>query len=166
MAVATELVLETRLDVGKFVTSAMAVTQQNHAQATDSKRMVSQLAADVAIIDDFADDKMHLSLAVTYVGFLVGGAYHDVDEIIANTRGMAHVPTNYVDGVMRLVLIVGSLDQWQKTIVEGCKAHPLGAARAAFNQIYQALCQKGFSKLFEGFKTKDHRDGTFLIERS
>lgn len=166
MAVAVELVSETRLDVGKFVVAAMSVTQQNHAQATDAKQMVSQLAADVSIIDDFEDSKSKLSLAVTHVGFLVGGVYHDVDEIIAHTRGMAHVPSNHVDGIMRLVLIVGSLDQWQKTIVEGCKAHPLSTARSAFNMMYQALCQKGFAKLFDGFKTKEQRDGTFLIERS
>lgn len=163
MQVAVALVSESRLDLGAFLPSTENVTGKNHARATDARHTVSQLEADVSILDDFSGNRAKLPLAVTYVGFLFAGLAHDIQEVIEYSRGMAHLHTEYVDPHIRCVLIVGSLDQWHKSIVESCKAHQLSTARSVFNKVYLLLGQKGLSRLFD-LKTTGHSDGTLLIQ--
>lgn len=164
MRMAVAMVSESRLDLGALVSVATQTTHHNPATATDAKRTASQLAADVSIIDDFADNNAKLSLAVTYVGFMFAGFAHDIEEVIEYTRGLPHVHTGRCERHVRVVMIVGSLDDWDKVVVEGCKAHPLSTAREAFNQVYHILCQKGFRGMFEGLVQKPQKDNTFLLE--
>ncbi len=163
MQVAVVWATESRLDLGSFLRAAESVTGKNHARATDAKRLASTLAADVAMLDDFAGNQSRLSLAVTYVGFLFAGLNHDVQQVIEHTRGMPHLHTEYVDPQVAAVVIVGSLDEWHKSIVEGCKPNS-SAPRAVFNNVYHQLRQRGFGYMFDGTKTRDQNDGTFLIE--
>ena len=162
--IAVALVSESRIDFGAFMQSAQSVTGMNHVVDADAHPGPTQLATDLKVLRDFASKEVDLAMAITYVGFLVAGMPHDLSEIIEYTRGMPHLSTGKsLRADVGCIMIVGNLDQWKKAVIEGCRAHPLSTARAAFNQVYMQLCQKGLSDMFNNMRTQDKPDGTFLL---
>lgn len=158
------LVSETRLDLGAFMDASRSITGRNHVQVADLRPGLSQLVDDINILKDFASKDVDLSGAVTHVGFLVAGSSDDLREIIEYTRGMSHLSTSLsLRHEIGCVLIIGSLEQWSHAIIEGSGPHEYATTRQAFNQIYTILCQKGLGCLFDGWSTRDKRDGTFLL---
>lgn len=158
------LVTESVLDRGAFMPNAQQMTGENHVTEVDSRPGISRLYDDLRILDDFADGIIDLVPAVTYVGFLLGGLDEDVDEFLAYTRGMPHVPSYKIrNRGVRAVVVVGSLDQWRISTVEGCRAQ--GPVRGAFNKVHSQLIQRGLSGLFDDWKTVPQTNGTFLLEK-
>ncbi len=158
------LVTESILDRGVFMPNAQQMTGENHVTEVDRRPGISRLGDDLKIIEHFSDGEIELSTAVTYVGFLVGGLDEDVDEFLACTRGMPHVPSYRVrNRGVRAVVVAGSLDQWRVSTVEGCRAQ--GPVREAFNQVHSQLVQRGLSRLFDSWKTVPQIDGGFLLEK-
>ena len=145
--------------------NAQQMTGENHVTEVDRRPGISRLSDDLKIIEHFADGVIDLSTAITYVGFLVGGLDEDVDEFLSYTRGMPHVPSYKIrNRGVRAVVVVGSLDQWRISTVEGCRA-PESAIKRAFNLIHGHLVQRGLSRLFEDWKTVPQKNGTFLLEK-
>lgn len=144
--------------------AAKSVTGQNHVEGSDASPRPSQLANDLEIIRDFAGRALDMSLLAQQVGFLVAGARHDLMEVMEYCSGMTYVRTTLsLRTEIECALITGSLSGWRDAVTEGCKAHPMSTARAAFNQVYQQLCQKGLSELFSDKRAMEARDGTFLL---
>jgi len=161
------LVTETRIDLSTFMPSTKSVTGMNHVAASDMSPGVSRLATDLAILRDFAGRQLDVSLLAMSVGFLVAGAQHDLMEVIEYCGAMSYVRTTLsLRSEIECVLITGSLAAWRDAVAEGCKAHPMSTARAAFNQVYQQLCQKGLSELFSDKRPYEKPDGTFLLLES
>ena len=162
--VGVALVSMTQLDLGAFMPAAQSVTGQNHVQASDRNPGPSRLHDDLAVLRDFAGKDVDLSTGVVHLGFLVAGMGHDLEEIIEYTRGMVHLSTGKsLRQDIRCVLITGSLDQWQRAVLDGCKAHQLSTARQCFNQIYTIMRGLGLSRMFDDMFVKESNDGTFLL---
>ena len=160
------LVTESILDRGVFMPTAQQMTGENHVTEVDSRPGISRLVNDIRILDDFADGVIDLVSAITFIGFLVGGFDEDIDEFLAYTRGMPHLPSYRVQNRgVRAVVVVGSLDQWRISTVEGCRAAMHSPIRLAFNQIHAQLIQRGLSGLFDDWKTVPQTNGTFLLEK-
>ena len=160
------LVTESVLDRGVFMPNAQQMTGENHVTEVDRRPGISRLIDDTKILDDFADLPIDLVSAITYVGFLVGGFDEDIDEFLAYTRGMPHLPSYKIKNRgVRAVVVVGSLDQWRISTVEGCRAPDHSPIRQAFNLIHGKLIQRGLSGLFEDWKTVPQKNGTFLLEK-
>lgn len=158
------LVTETRIDLGTFMPSARSVTGKNHVEASDANPRPSQLANDLETIRDFAGRSLDMALLAQHVGFLIAGARHDLMEIMEYCSGMTYVRTTLsLRSEIECALITGSLAGWRDAVTEGCKAHEMSTARAAFNQIYQQLCMKGLSELFANRHPIEKQDGTFLL---
>lgn len=158
------LATETRIDLGTFMPSAQSVTGMNHVAASDANPGMSQLATDLNILRDFAGRQLDVSLLAMSVGFLVAGARHDLMEVIEYCGAMSYVRTTLsLRAEIECVLITGSLAHWRDAVNEGCTAHHMSTARAAFNQVYQQLCQKGLSELFSDRRPHEKQDGTFLL---
>lgn len=164
--IAVAIISETVLDRGSFMPAARQMTGHNHVCGVDKKPGLSQLADDMTIIQDFAHTDINLTTSITYIGLLVGGFDEDIDEFVAYTRGMPHVPSTQIEqrGV-RAIVISGSLDQWRLATIEGCTADPKSPVRGAFNQIHVLLSQRGLGSLFEGLRPVYATNGTFLLEQ-
>lgn len=163
--IAVALVSETRLNFGSFMPSAQSVTGVNHVSESDANPGPSQLATDLKVLHDFAGRQLDVSLLALHVGFLVAGARHDILEVIEYCGAMSYVRTTLsLRSEIECVLITGSLAAWRDAVSEGCRAHKYSTARAAFNQAHSLLCQKGLGELFEGKRTRDTQDGTYLLE--
>lgn len=161
------LVTETRINLGTFMPSTKSVTGKNHVESSDANPKPSQLASDLAILRDFAGRQLDVSLLALNVGFLVAGAQHDLMEVIEYCGAMSYIRTTLsLRTEIECVLITGSLAAWRDAVAEGCTAHPMSTARAAFNQVYQQLCQKGLSELFSDRRPHEKPDGTFLLLES
>lgn len=163
--IAVALVSETRLDRGAFMPSAHCVTGLNHITESDANPGVSLLASDLKVLRDFAGRQLDVSQLALHVGFLVAGARHDLMEIIEYCSDLTYIRTTLsLRSEIECVLITGSLAHWRDAVVEGCKAHHMSTARAAFNQVYIQLNQKGLGDLFADKRTTEKQDGTFLLE--
>ncbi len=157
------LVTESVLDRGVFMPSAQQMTGENHVSEVDKRPGISRLMDDLKILDHFANGIIDLVPAITYVGFLLGGLDEDIDEFLAYTRGMPHMPSYKIrNRGVRAVVVVGSLDQWRISTVEGCRAQ--GPVRDAFNKVHGQLVQRGLSSIFEDWKTVPQTIG-FLLEK-
>lgn len=164
--IAVALVSEMVINRAVFMPAAREMTGENHVTVVDMNPCLTHLVEDMTILEHFADTNMGMSTAVTYLGFLVGGFDEDIDEFIAYTRGMPHLHTNrIVQRGVRSCVVTGSIDQWRTATILGCNAPAMSPVRAAFNDIYKIMIQKGLSKVFEGYRTVDSSHGTFLLER-
>lgn len=165
MKVGVEIVMETRIDRGAFYQSASQVTGQNHVTHVDVNPGLSVLEDDVRILESFANNDAKIAYAVCYVGILFAGYEHDIAEIVEYTRGMAHLDTSRVERGIRCTICVGSLDQWQRATLMGCRSHRLSTARHAFNQVYRMFDDRGLGDLFADYKVQADNNQTFLLER-
>ncbi len=158
------LVSETRLDLEVFFAASKSVTGLNHVEVADLSPSLSQLADDLKILRHFAGKDVDLSGAITNLGFLFAGGAPEITELIEYTRGMCHLSTaRSLRSEISSVLVSGNLESWVNAILEGCGDHGYATTRQAFNACYTILCQMGLNYLFDGWSSKDGRDGTFLL---
>jgi hypothetical protein len=144
--------------------AAKGVTGRNHVAATDRKPGKCQLADDMEILRDFACKNIDVVPSVVQVGFIFAGFAHDLREVIEYSCGMPHVYTAALDNPMLGCCVVsGSLWQWRAAGIIGCHEDATPAAREAYNKVYQEFRKRGLYEVFDGFKTHDNRDGTFLL---
>lgn len=158
------LVSQTQLDLGAFMESARSVTGQNHVQASDRNPGISRLVNDLAVIQDFAGRELDVSLLSMSLGFLVAGMRHDLFEVMEYCSAMQYVRTTLAlrDDV-ECILITGTLADWRDATVEACKEHPHSSVRGCFNQVYSLMVAKGLQPIFEGYRSVQQQDGTFLL---
>jgi hypothetical protein len=155
---------ETRLDRAAFLPVAKQVTGHNHVSAADRKPASCPLGDELTIMRDFAAKDVDMAPTVIYVGFLFAGFAHDIQEVIEYTRGMTHLYTSLTTNPMLASAVVtGNLSQWRFATIDGCKAHPMSTARAAYNKVYNEFRKRGLYDVFEGFRVHDQPDGTFLL---
>ena len=155
---------ETRLDRAAFMPVAQQVTGQNHVSAADRKPASCPLGDELTIMRDFASKDVDMAPTVIYVGFLFAGFAHDIKEVIEYTRGMTHLYTGLnTNPMLSAAVVIGNLSQWRLATIDGCKAHPMSTARAAYNKVYQEFRGRGLYEVFEGYKVADQQDGTFLL---
>jgi hypothetical protein len=144
--------------------AARGVTGMNHVAATDRHPGSSPLADDLSILRDFAGKDVDMAPAVTHVGFIFAGFSHGLQEVIEYSAGMAHIYTSHITNPMLgCVVVTGSLWQWRAAGVIGSSRESTPAAREAYNKVYQEFRKRGLYEVFEGFKTVEHKDGTFLL---
>lgn len=165
MRIAIAFVMEPNLDLASFANAAENVTGQNCIAEIDRNPGFSPLHDQVRILDNFAGNDAKISYAICNVGFMFAGYDHDIAEVIEYTRGMPHLDTDYCQRGIRCTIAVGSLDQWARATIMGCRAHKLSTARYTFNAIYKMLDQKGLSDLFDGYRVRHDDNNTFLLER-
>lgn len=163
--IGVSLVSYTQLDLGPFMEASMSITGQNHVQMSDNKPGLSRLADDLNVLRDFSGKKVDLAPSVMYAGFLIAGMSYDVREIVEFTRGMTHLQTaKSLRHEIECLLICGSLYQWSESVLLGTNNGPShSGVRKCFNQVYTILVQKGLGDLFDGFRTHEKGDGTFLL---
>lgn len=138
---------------------------KNPATEVDAQSLPSQMAEDYGILENLLNNAAAPVDALVYISFMFSGTPSQISEMQQYLRGMTFATVSHSQWDVASIVVTGNLDQWQKCVLECCKDYYQGFIRDAFNQVYTVLCHNGFSHLFYGYRTKDHRDRTFLLEK-
>lgn len=97
-----------------------------------------------------------------HFGCLIAADERDMVPILEITSGMPFALTETVARGVLSVIITGSLRQWRRAILRGCRADQTTQTRCAFDSLYTNFCTLGLTELF-GASKKAAPDHTFLL---
>lgn len=86
----------------------------------------------------------------------------DMIPILEITSGMPFALAETVVRGIQAIIVSGSLRQWRRAILRGCRADQTTQTRCAFDSLYTAFGNLGLTELF-GASKKQAPDHTFLL---
>jgi hypothetical protein len=97
-----------------------------------------------------------------HFGCLIAADERDMLPILEITSGMPFALTETVARGVLAVIVTGSLRQWRRAILRGCRAETTTQTRCAFGHLYTAFSALGLADLF-GASKRVAPDHTFLL---
>ena len=165
-------ILQTKLDLNQFLPAARNVLGYSPAKAADAMTVtLDELPHALSCVAAFKDEKAPASVSWAWsqwdlfsVGFLVVATDLDMVDILETVSGMSVTMTETTERGILAAIVVGTLPNWQRAVLRGCKMDKQPGVRYAFNTIYRHFEAAGLRGVFEGLKVMPQTDKTFLLE--
>jgi hypothetical protein len=97
-----------------------------------------------------------------HFGCLFAADERDMTAILEIVSGMPFAFTETLARGIQAILVDGSIRQWRRAILRGCRTDQTTQTRCAFNALYTAFGQLGLADVF-GASKRDAKDHTFLL---
>ena len=144
-----------------FGVSLSAKSDASHKQLTDTERFLSCLAA---IQDGEAPVSLPPNL-LTHVSFSVLVAIDDREmlDVLTCCSKMPFVVADTVARGVQAAVITGSLSQWRRAVLSGCRVEAHQSVRELFNKIL-VLFESAYLDVWTDCRRKEGPGNTLLLE--